>query len=146
MLNRGGGCPVVQIHTTASNKITNSMNPVIRLNTIDDLAGLAESVDVECKLAAGADGKGRLPREFWPTYSAFANTRGGVILLGIREDSGRFAVHGIEEVDRVITDLFNTVNNPDKVSINLLADTHVRRVTIDGRELVAVEVYHCYAH
>jgi ATP-dependent DNA helicase RecG len=113
---------------------------VIRLNTLDDLADLSESVDVECKLAAGADGKGRLPREFWPTYSAFANTRGGVILLGIREDCGQFTLHGVEEVERVITDLFNTVNNPDKVNINLLADAHVRRLTLDGRELIAVEV------
>jgi ATP-dependent DNA helicase RecG len=104
---------------------------VIRLNTLDDVTNLSESVDVECKLAAGADGKGRLPREFWPTYSAFANTRGGVILLGVREDSGRFTLHGVDEADRVITDLFNTVNNPDKVSINLLADTHVRRLTVD---------------
>jgi hypothetical protein len=45
---------------------------VINLNTLDDLADLSESVDVECKLAAGVDGKGRLPREFWPAYSAFA--------------------------------------------------------------------------
>jgi ATP-dependent DNA helicase RecG len=113
------------------------MTRVIRLNTLDDLANLSESADVECKLAAGADGKGRLPREFWPTYCAFANTRGGVILLGIREDSGRFTVHGVEEADRVITDLFNTVNNPDKVNINLLTDEHVRRLTMDGREPIA---------
>jgi ATP-dependent DNA helicase RecG len=113
---------------------------MISLSTLDDVAKLSESVDVECKLAAGADGKGRLPREFWPTYSAFANTRGGLVLLGIREDCGRFTVHGVEEADRVITDLFNTVNNPDKVSINLLADAHVRRLTMDGRQLIAVEV------
>jgi len=113
---------------------------VIRLNTLDDLANLSESVDVECKLAAGADGKGRLPREFWPTYSAFANTRGGLILLGVREDSGRFTVHGVDDADRVVTDLFNTVNNPDKVSINLQADAHIRRMTVDGRTLIAVEV------
>jgi predicted HTH transcriptional regulator len=78
---------------------------VTHLNTLDDLAGLFESVDVECKLAAGADGKGRLPWELWPTYSALANTRSGVIVLGIREDSGRFTVQGLGEADRVITDL-----------------------------------------
>jgi ATP-dependent DNA helicase RecG len=46
----------------------------------------------------------------------------------------------VDEADRVITDLFNTANNPDKVSLNLLGDTHVHRMTIDGRELIAVEV------
>lgn len=113
---------------------------VINLNTLDDLTGLRESADVECKLAAGPDGRGRLPREFWPTYSAFANTRGGVILLGLREDSGHFSVQGMDDADRVITDLFNTVNNREKVSINLLEDVHVRRLKMDGKELIAVEV------
>jgi len=97
---------------------------VINLKTLDDLANLRESVEVECKLAAGADGKGRLPREFWPTYSAFANTRGGVIVLGLREDAGHFSLHGIEDADRIVNDLFNTANNPEKVSVNLLDDNH----------------------
>jgi hypothetical protein len=51
--------------------ISNSRTRVIQLNTLDDLANLRESVDIECKLAAGADGKGRLPREFWPTHRRF---------------------------------------------------------------------------
>ena len=113
---------------------------VINLKTLDDLANLRESVEVECKLAAGADGKGRLPREFWPTYSAFANTRGGIIVLGLREDAGHFSLHGIEDVDRIVNDLFNTANNPEKVSVNLLDDNHVRRLSIEGKELIAVEV------
>jgi len=113
---------------------------VINLNTLDDLAGLRESVEVECKLAAGADGKGRLPKEFWPTYSAFANTRGGIILLGLREDAGHFSLHGIENADRVVSDLFNTANNREKVSINLLDDSHVRRLNIEGKELIAVGI------
>jgi ATP-dependent DNA helicase RecG len=88
----------------------------ITLDTLGNLASLSESVDVECKLATGADGKGQLPRDFWPTYSAFANTHGGLIMLGLQEKHGRFTARGIEDVDRVVTDLFNTINNPQKVA------------------------------
>ena len=51
------------------------------LNTLGDLSLLAESVEVECKLAQGQDGKGEVPKDFWPTYSAMANAHGGVVRL-----------------------------------------------------------------
>ena len=41
---------------------------------LDSLGPIAEGVNLECKLAQGRDGQGELPRDFWPTYSAFANT------------------------------------------------------------------------
>ncbi len=50
------------------------MTPVLP-RTLADIRRLHESVALECKLAAGRDGKGALPDDFWPTYSAFANIR-----------------------------------------------------------------------
>ena len=51
-----------------------------------------EHTQLECK---GAGDK--LPKSFWDTYSVFANTKGGIVLLGIREDKSRggFEVSGI---------------------------------------------------
>lgn len=73
---------------------------MIKIRSPKDIAALAESVDLECKLAAGKDGKGELPTDFWPTYSAFANTHGGVILLGIKQKQDRFSLHGLGEPQR----------------------------------------------
>jgi ATP-dependent DNA helicase RecG len=44
--------------------------------TLDEVEALREGWDFEAKRATGKDGGGKLPEDFWPTYSAMANTRG----------------------------------------------------------------------
>jgi predicted HTH transcriptional regulator len=80
---------------------------MIDLHSIADIKLLRESVDLECKLAAGRDGKGALPEDFWRTYSAFANTGGGVVLLGVREKQGQFSLAVVEDVSKARRELFD---------------------------------------
>lgn len=110
------------------------------LHTLDDLQLLAETAELECKLAQGQDGKGEVPKDFWPTYSAMANAHGGVVLLGVREKGGKFSIAGIDNPAKVRGDLFNTLNNPGKVSVNLLGDTDVSEVRIDGKRILVVSI------
>jgi ATP-dependent DNA helicase RecG len=69
------------------------------LETIEDIKLLSEDRELECKLAIGKDGRGGLPsKTLWETYSAFANTNGGIILLGVKEKKDHtFEVEGIED-------------------------------------------------
>ena len=113
---------------------------MIDIQSLENLSLLRESVSLECKLANGRDGKGALPEDFWPTYSAMANADGGVVVLGLRERKGQFEVVGIDNVEKVRTELFNNLNNRQKVSINLLTDEHVREWFIDGKTLLVVEI------
>lgn len=53
---------------------------------------LCEDHERECKLANGG-----LPESIWETYSSFANTNGGTILLGIREHSDSFTIEGLTD-------------------------------------------------
>lgn len=101
---------------------------------------LAETVELECKLAQGQDGKGELPKDFWPTYSAMANAHGGVVLLGVREKDGVFSIAGLDNPAKVRGDLFNTLNNRAKVSTNLLADADVRERVIEGKTILVVQI------
>ena len=105
------------------------------------LNGLREDIDLEAKSAAGRDGKGALPADLWETYSAFANTDGGQILLGVSENQEKLFVTGIEEPDRVLGDFWNQINNPQKVSRNLLSHQSVEKFSAgQGRWVLVVNV------
>jgi predicted HTH transcriptional regulator len=113
---------------------------MIDIQSIADLELLRESVDLECKLAAGRDGKGVVPEDFWPTYSSFANTEGGMVLLGVKEKQEQFSVEGVADIARVRKELFDGLNNRQKVSVNLLTDDSVREVLLQGRTILAIEI------
>lgn len=72
-----------------------------------DLEALREGAEVEFKRAAGRDGRGRLPEDFWETYSAFANTAAGTVVLGVRETAAGFAVEGVADAAKVRRELFD---------------------------------------
>ena len=106
-----------------------------------DLEDLREGWDFEAKLAAGQDGKGQVPKSLWETYSAMANTHGGVIALGVREEAdGRLVVHGLHAVDKVERDLWNILANPEKVSCNLLGRGDVERCELGGKTVLVLHI------
>lgn len=113
---------------------------MINIEKLDDLSLLTEALDLECKLAQGQDGKGEVPKDFWPSYSAMANAHGGLILLGVREKAGIFSVAGLNNVDKMRTDLFNNLNNRGKVSVNLLTDDDVQAIELEGKTVLAIHI------
>jgi predicted HTH transcriptional regulator len=57
--------------------------------------------------ASQAEAKARpsVPADFWPSYSAFANTDGGTIILGIREKDGKREIEGLSDAENCIFSL-----------------------------------------
>lgn len=96
---------------------------------------LGEDKDWEFKSA-----KGGLPVSLWETYSAMANTDGGAIVLGVKEQNGGFQVQGLDDPARIAKDFWNTINNRGKVSANLLNNQDIRIVSVAGKPVLVVQV------
>ncbi len=60
------------------------------LDRILEAAQVGETTDWEFKSARGG-----FPGSFWETYSAFANTDGGIVILGAREDDSKVRLDGL---------------------------------------------------
>lgn len=91
------------------------------------------------------EAKGGLPKSLWETYSAFANTSGGVILLGVTEDlDGSLRAVGVKDAAKLLDDFWNVAwnvaNNPQKVSANVLVDSDVSVIDIEGSQVIRIDM------
>ena len=104
---------------------------------ISNILGKKEGLHLEAKSA-----KGGFPDSFWESYSAFANTDGGVILLGVEEkpDHSLYVTGGVTDAEKMTNDFWNMVNNRQKVSHNIVTNSMVYVVQIDGKSILVVEV------
>ena len=112
----------------------------ITSNDIYDLLRQGENISIEMKKCSD-----KLPRSVWETYSAFANSRGGVILLGVTEHKDspadtRFEITGVSDPEKIETDFFNILNNRQKVSRNILFDSDFRPIEIEGKVVIYISV------
>ena len=92
----------------------------------------------EVKRAAG-----KLPLSLWESYSAFANSGGGVILLGVAErGDGSWYTTGLKKKDarKLIKNFWDTINDRKKVSINLLTDRDLETYEVGEDLILAIRV------
>ena len=95
-----------------------------------------ENNRIEAKKALGG-----LPHSIWETYSAFANTLGGVILLGVEESRDK-TLHAIDlpDPEMLIEDFWTIMGDGKKVSENILTHSDVKIETVEGKRIVAITV------
>ena len=95
-----------------------------------------ENNRIEAKKALGG-----LPRSVWETYSAFANTYGGIILLGVEELADKsFRTVDLPDPEKLIKEFWDIVNNPNKTSVNVLSSKDVFVQEVDGDHIVVINV------
>ena len=100
---------------------------------VEELMEKKESVEIEFKSAAGG-----FPRSFWETYSSFANTDGGTIVLGVKEKKGEFYIDSLtdELIEKYKKEFWSGVNNKDIVNLNLLSNDDVVDAEFDGHKVI----------
>ena len=104
---------------------------------IASILNAKEHINMEVKAA----GRG-IPNSIWETYSSFANTFGGTIILGMEEDktTKEFIPKGIQGPQQMLSDIWNTLNNRQKINVNILLAHHVYHADYDGMAFIVMEV------
>ena len=110
------------------------------MNKLDfDISKLSEYSEDNClEVKKATNG---LPNSIWETYSSFANSEGGLIVLGVEEDKNhQLHIAGVNNPDELIRDFWNTINNQQKISLNILTDKMVSVQTVEDKQIVLIEV------
>ncbi|HOY67599.1 MAG TPA: putative DNA binding domain-containing protein [Candidatus Ozemobacteraceae bacterium] len=96
---------------------------------------IGERFDFEVKAAQGG-----FPRSAWETYSAFANTDGGIIVLGVSEVGGQFRIDGLKNPQAIEKELWDGAHNSNTVSCNLLLHKDVAVVPVGDLQVLVISV------
>ena len=110
------------------------------MTTLDDIlaaAQIGETTDWEFKSARGG-----FPGSFWETYSAMANSEGGVVVLGASEKDDAVRLDGLtaKKVAAYQKTLWDGLNNRGVVSANLLELGAVETVRFESSTLLSVRI------
>ena len=113
---------------------------MIPSKNLNQILKQGERLTLECKKATST-----LPSSIWETYSSFANTYGGTILLGVAEDlkqpefNKRFQIKGVDNPQKLITDFWNTINS-NKVNENILSDSDIDIIDIENKKVICINI------
>ena len=97
---------------------------------------LGEDEDWEFKSARGG-----VPRSLWESVSAMANTRGGVVVLGVVQHDEHFVVQGLPSPARARQQVLDLANSRDKISANPFSPDDVRLAEVTGEQVLALHVH-----
>ncbi len=101
-----------------------------------NLSKYRENNRIEAKKSLGG-----LPESLWETYSAFANSLGGLILLGVIEhkDKSLSAVN-LQSPQKLIDEFWTIINDKSRVSANVLTKNNVRIEKVNGSNIIVIDV------
>ncbi|HTP65881.1 MAG TPA: ATP-binding protein [Geobacteraceae bacterium] len=94
---------------------------------------IGEDQDLEFKSA-----KGGLPKSLWESLSAFANTDGGYLVLGVVVRGKGFEIEGVSNPEGLLKTFWDGHNNYQKVSWPVCSQSDVQVVSLDILKVVVI--------
>ncbi|MCG8700460.1 MAG: putative DNA binding domain-containing protein [Bacteroidales bacterium] len=98
---------------------------------VNKLEGL-EWEDFEVKEA-----KGGLPKSIWETVSAFSNTNGGWLILGVKQIGNDYEICGVKNAEKLEQDFLNTLRG---TKFNVFVSTKQHIYKFDNKNVLAFYV------
>lgn len=102
-----------------------------------DRLGDIEWDDFEVKEASGG-----IPKSMWETISAFSNTSGGWIILGVKETKiknvSAYEITGVEKPEKMEQDIISTLRSVSKFNVPILATAQL--LDFDGKAVLAFNI------
>lgn len=96
----------------------------------------SENNRIEAKRALGG-----LPRSIWETYSAFANSFGGILLLGVEELADKtFRTVNLPAPEKLVAEFWEIIGDKSRVSENILSKWDVEIHNIGGDRMISITV------
>ncbi|WP_019498367.1 helix-turn-helix domain-containing protein [Pseudanabaena sp. PCC 6802] len=103
---------------------------------LKQLIDLGEGKEIEFKFSENA-----LPKDLWETLSAFANTDGGYIILGVTEQKGGLIeITGVNNPQTRLKEFWDLHNNPEKLNTPICTNSDVNIQNIDNKAIVIITV------
>jgi hypothetical protein len=85
--------------------------------------------DIEWEDFEAKEAKSELPKNIWETVSAFANTSGGWIVLGVKQNGKKFEISGVDNAEKLEQDFLGTLRSQ---KFNEAVDAKSMLYHIDG--------------
>lgn len=101
-----------------------------------DIGRYRENNRIEAKKALGG-----LPHSIWETCSAFANTLGGVILLGVEECADKsFRPVDLPDPEGMVQAFAHGLRDPEKISSCIVPEENVQIHEVEGNRIIEIVV------
>jgi len=79
-----------------------------------------------------------LPKNIWESVSAFSNSAGGWVILGVSQEGKRFEIIGVENPEKLEQDFSTVLRSQNK--FNVLINPICKKYRIDGKIVLAFHI------